>query len=352
MYDARDSMTQLGSWGIGVMGRLTMKWSIEMVIAVIIMIALLVPVPSGAQQKWAAHDDLFSLSFPTDKDGWACGRSGAIVHSSDGGMSWTRQVSGTTYTLTSIYFVDARTGWAVGNNGTILHTSDGGATWEKQASPVEYYHMGVHFVSRDKGFVVSERTNILATDDGGKTWAVVFKDEDFILKSISFCDERHGWVVGEFGYTYRTEDGGEHWEKQGGHYDLDPDTGNLKGGDFFFDVIAVDPQTAWRVGIQGIIEKTVDGGKTWQRVEAGIPQVPLYCISCDRASTLIVGGKGVCVNSADKGVTWQNARFEPTVEYSWIYHIARVGDSGFAACGDEGAIYRKTSGSIWQRVAY
>jgi len=306
----------------------------------------------GQQGKWKSHEDLFSVSAPTEKEGWACGRYGTILHSSDGGETWARQSSGTDLTLTSIYFVDATNGWAVGNKGTILHTGDGGMTWERQESPVDYYHMGVFFMNPSKGFIVSERTHILGTDDGGKRWVVKFKDEDFILKGISFCDELHGWAVGEFGYTYCTRDGGEHWEKQGGYYDLDADTGNLKGDNFLFSVAALDAQTAWRVGILGTAEVTVDGGKTWKRVDVGVPEVQLFCVEYDGVSTVVIGGRGVCVVSKDKGQTWQKAEFEPPVKYTWIYHCAPVGAGGFIACGDEGTIYLKRAGSVWRRVGY
>ena len=34
--------------------------------------------------------------------------------------------------LTAVYFVDARNGWAVGHDGVILHSTDAGTTWSRQ----------------------------------------------------------------------------------------------------------------------------------------------------------------------------------------------------------------------------
>ena len=87
-----------------------------------------------ADSPWRPHDDLFSVSFSTEAKGWACGRWGTILHTSDGGKTWAAQHSGTDFTLTGIYFVNEVLGWAVGAEGTILHTGDGGRTWEKQAN--------------------------------------------------------------------------------------------------------------------------------------------------------------------------------------------------------------------------
>lgn len=60
--------------------------------------------------------------------GWVVGESGTILHTTDGGNSWSAQNSGTSNWLYSVRFADANTGWAVGEHGTILHTKNGGYT--------------------------------------------------------------------------------------------------------------------------------------------------------------------------------------------------------------------------------
>jgi len=200
------------------------------VIWVALVTSLFVAGTSSAQQKWTRHDDLFSASFTTEDQGWTCGRWGTILHTSDGGLTWTPQESGTGSTLGDIFFINARTGWAVGNGGTILHTGDAGETWRSQESPVPYFHMGVHFVSPERGWIASDKTHILYTENGGQTWQVQFNDNVYRLKSISFSDERHGWAVGEYGYTFHTRDGGRTWEHQGGYLRYNEETGLLEGG--------------------------------------------------------------------------------------------------------------------------
>jgi photosystem II stability/assembly factor-like uncharacterized protein len=303
----------------------------------------------GAQQK--AYEDLFSVTFPNEKDGWVCGRLGAILHSSDGGKTWVRQNSGVNFTLTSIHFVDIQNGWAVGDEGTIIHTSDGGKTWEKQKSPVPFYHMKVYFASPLKGWVVSEKTHILSTDDGGKTWGIQFKDEDYILKGISFYDSLHGWAVGEYGHIYHTKNGGAEWKKQAGKFEISKENGDIEAGAFLFDVVAIDPQTAWAVGIDGYVTKTTDGGKTWKDVVTGARKTQLFFVRSDKKDTILIGGKGVFLSSSDKGKTWQTPEFKPPITYGWIYEVASRGSSGFVAVGRNGDIYLNTSNS-WDRVVY
>lgn len=54
--------------------------------------------------------------------------------------SWTAQASGTSESLYSVKFVDAIHGWAVGggqkeeDDGVVLTTSDGGLHWTQQVS--------------------------------------------------------------------------------------------------------------------------------------------------------------------------------------------------------------------------
>ena len=51
---------------------------------------------------------------------------GAILATSDGGIHWQTQKSGTDEALLGVAFPDATHGWVVGWWGTILATSTGG----------------------------------------------------------------------------------------------------------------------------------------------------------------------------------------------------------------------------------
>jgi len=302
----------------------------------------LAPLLSGAEPL---RDDLFAAAFPTPEKGWACGRWGTVAHTEDGGVSWTRQHTGTDFTLAAISFPDERNGWAVGDEGTIVHTTDGGATWQKQPSPVPYFLMGVTFADRDHGWVVTERTTILATRDGGRTWTVQFSDQDFILKAVSFSDAEHGWAVGEFGFIYHTADGGETWEHQAGEFGFSEETGEMVGGSYLFDVAAVSPTEAWVVGIDGYAARTTDGGATWVRSE-GLPKTHLFGVTVG-AREVVVVGQAALLRSVDSGVTWESIEAEPAITYGWLYGVEPRGP-GFVAVGKEGSVYRGSETGAWQ----
>ncbi len=295
------------------------------------------------------RDDLFSVSFPSAQEGWTCGRWGTILHTADGGQNWQPQESATDYTLSAVFFVDTRQGWAVGDQGTILHTGDGGKHWKKQKSPVPFFLMDVYFATPLRGWIVTERTHILATGDGGATWTIQFTDEDYILKALSFCSPNDGWAVGEYGYIYHTADGGDTWVKQAGYFGFSEMTGDIEGDPFLFDVVAVDPEQAWAVGIDSTLIRTVDGGASWQKMAATIAKTQLFYLAVAEKDTMITGGNGLFLQSGDRGCTWTPSSFDPPIPYGWLYGIAERGSEGFAAVGWEGAIYLSSS-NTWHRV--
>ena len=60
------------------------------------------------------------------------GERGYVLLSDDNGKSWRQTPTPTSVTLTSVGFATPTEGWAVGHMGVILHTTDGGSSWSKQ----------------------------------------------------------------------------------------------------------------------------------------------------------------------------------------------------------------------------
>lgn len=67
------------------------------------------------------------IHFPQPTSGFAVGAGGRISHSTDAGITWTDQTSGTSANLNDVSFAsDALRGIAIGDSGTILWTANGG----------------------------------------------------------------------------------------------------------------------------------------------------------------------------------------------------------------------------------
>jgi hypothetical protein len=108
--------------------------------------------------------------------GYVVGESGTILKTTNGGVTWTIQNSGTTYHLKSVHFPsNGQTGYVLGGyyvmTGIILKTTNGGANWINQTPNSTYDLHSVYFpVDAQTGYVAGYYGSILKTTDGGGVW--------------------------------------------------------------------------------------------------------------------------------------------------------------------------------------
>ena len=159
---------------------------------------------SWTRQNVPVREDLIHLDFVSDERGWVVGASGTILFTNDGGKSWTRQTSGTSATLRHVDFRNDRTGWAVGGRGLVLKTTDGGQTWSEVSVPVDSPLLSVQFVDEEQGWIVGRDGVILRSDDGGQTWVRQESGTKEHLYALSI-DKKSGWAVGGNGIVLRYE---------------------------------------------------------------------------------------------------------------------------------------------------
>ncbi|GAB4031989.1 T9SS type A sorting domain-containing protein [Spirosoma gilvum] len=103
-------------------------------------------------------EDLFSVNYGyLDHLYVAVGANGTIL-TSPNGSNWTARTSGTNQNLNAVYFWD---GWiAVGDNGTILTSTDKGVTWKPQVSGTTqrllsvYYGAGRWIITGESGTIL------------------------------------------------------------------------------------------------------------------------------------------------------------------------------------------------------
>lgn len=143
--------------------------------------------------------DLNSIHFANQNSGWIVGKSGTILHTTDAGVSWNAQVSGTSRTLKDVYFIDSQTGWIVGGSGEILHTTDGGTIWTAQFPQTNSTLKSVFFTNENNGWAVGTEGTIIYTTDGGQNWETEDSGTAVDLKGVFFADADNGWIVGELG---------------------------------------------------------------------------------------------------------------------------------------------------------
>ncbi|HZR47051.1 MAG TPA: PKD domain-containing protein [Candidatus Manganitrophaceae bacterium] len=67
----------------------------------------------------------YGLSFFSPSQIWMAGWGGLIMHSDDGGATWSRQSAGTSAQLRRTFFIDEKTGW-IASQGEVILTATGG----------------------------------------------------------------------------------------------------------------------------------------------------------------------------------------------------------------------------------
>lgn len=203
---------------------------------------------------------LWGVSFANSSTGYAAGGTGTILKTTNGGVNWVIQTSGTTQELFGICFVDAMTGWAAGNNGVILNTTNGGANWNLQNSGTSNNFETVYFPSASTGYC-GGRFIIAKTTNGGVNWTHLTISDD--MTAMSFINTNTGWGSCWGGHMYATTDGGANWNQQ--------NSGTLLHlhGIFFANAL-----TGWSTIDDpngGGIIATTNGGINWSFQLSGIP---------------------------------------------------------------------------------
>ena len=218
-------------------------------------------------------------------------RPSAVYHTTDGGRSWAQVLvqKSQQYSViraNGLSFKDAQNGWITGDASAsqgasslppLTVTHDGGATWQAQAlpslpaigasdgglatstPPVFFGNNAVMPVERENA---SQVNIVLYTSaDGGKSWSV---STPLIVPtttppSVYVVDPQHAWAtIGDS--VYATANAGRTWSIVSHVASI----GNIS---------FVNDTTGWAIGNpasqtsnQIILDKTTDGGVTWQKI--------------------------------------------------------------------------------------
>jgi len=146
--------------------------------------------------------ELRDVVFTSPEVGYSCGY-GVIFKTTDAGHQWTLTSADDDF-FVSLSFPSAEIGYAVGRTGTILKTTDAAASWETLRNgnnPLNARHRynHVHFLSPQVGYAVGDQGLLVKTSDGGQSWQRFDTDTNADLYQIAFWAEGEGMLVGEGG---------------------------------------------------------------------------------------------------------------------------------------------------------
>lgn len=205
---------------------------------------------------------------------------------------WVPLASGTTQTLTNIFFTDANTGTAIGLAGVIRKTTNGGANWFAQTVPADNL-FGIYFINSITGFISGDGV-FYKTTNGGSNW---FNPGGPVRlhRGIYFLDGTTGFTCSGLGALDKTTNGGTNWSA------LTSGTTQTLNNIFF-----ADPFTGYVTGFNGTILKTTDSGNLWTILNTGITD-HLFALAVINTDLIYAGGEsGKIIKSTNGGASWSN----------------------------------------------
>ena len=219
---------------------------------------------------------------------------GIILLSDDNGKSWRQASTPASVSLLALQFVTDQIGWAVGHFGVVLHTEDGGLTWTRQLD-------GKQAAQR----MSDDAQSRLQQHDGNpdvlqkrlaEAQRAVAEGPDKPFLDLYFENERVGYVVGAYNWIFRTDDGGRSWQPWQSHVD--------NPGGFHLYAIRPAGSALFLVGEQGLLLRSLDGGANFSKMPSPYNGTYFGLLTLADGGLLAYGLRGSAFRSDDQGAHW------------------------------------------------
>ena len=305
-----------------------------------------------------------------------------LINSSHGQITWSEQTSGLTTQLTSVSAVDALNAWACGYSGRVLRTTNGGQNWTSVNGAPIPGTLNLHNI-----FAIDANTALVAgsgsssflfrTTDGGANWTQVFTESGGFINAVQMGNSSAGFMVGDpvggRWSLWGTIDGGLTWDSTDFYL---PQAGTEAGwnNSFYFEINSgvwfgtnntrvyksislvswtsqvttgqANSYAIWfnnpilgMTGGTGLL-MTTNGGLSWQNTPAALPGTGNISGITGEGNTWIVTRQAAQIYmSTDNGVNWNTSYTSPAGNYR---HIIKDRNSGnvFYAVRTNGGISR------------
>lgn len=244
-------------------------------------------------EKVPTRATLTAVATAGDK-AWAVGHDGVILHSADGGLTWSRQRAApydpavddlhNGAPLLDVLFLDEANGIAIGAYSLMLRTADGGATWQ----PVAF-----DAAAAEPAAEPAESEDAAASDE---SWT--FDEEDLVLdeesdphlNAITRTGDGSLFIVAERGSAFRSSDGGITWQRIQLPYD-----GSM------FGVIGYGGRHVLAFGLRGNVFESTDLGDTWKKIDTGVDLSIMGGVGWGEGGAALVGANGIVLTRTGPG---------------------------------------------------
>ncbi len=189
---------------------------------------------------------------------------------------------------------------------------------------------------------VGQRGHIVFSDDAGKNWQQADVPVSSDLVAVMFPTVLHGWAVGHDGVILKSSDGARTWQRQ---RDGRPAAADVPLLDVYFS----DERNGHAVGAFGLILRTTDGGAHWEEVkDVDNPKnLHLYAVRRVAGDLFMAGEQGLLLKQDP--VTGRLRALE--TPYKGTFFGLTGNARAVVAHGLRGNVVRSTDrGASWQPV--
>jgi photosystem II stability/assembly factor-like uncharacterized protein len=223
----------------------------------------------------------------------AVGERGRIMISDDSGVTWRQVPSPTSVTLTGVVFVTPASGWVLGQMGVVLHTGDGGLTWSRQLDGIQANQAAMAEAKAD-----------VAKLGNNDTTAAIMQNAQALMgggPSVPFLallplTALHLLLAGGFGLALESQDGGVHWSSVAGGM-ANPNGLHIYG-------LVRDQNEVFAVGEQGLALEG-ENAMPAKPVATPFPGTFFGALVTPGHSLIFYGLQGTVLRSKDAAATWQ-----------------------------------------------
>ncbi|WOH38183.1 YCF48-related protein [Thalassotalea fonticola] len=272
----------------------------------------------------------------------AVGERGHILISEDNAISWKQMPVPVRVTLTASYFVDEKHGWAVGHDGVVLHTSDGGSHWQKQLDGRQANQL---MLERAQAQLAKNEVTIQAAIQTAnpeqlnelemqlESLTINAEDaESFVIEGASrpfldvwFRNDREGFIVGAYGLFLHTTNGGDSWQ---------PWTEHIDNQDLLhLNAIRLVGKSLYIAAEAGHLFRSDDNGESWILLDSPYDGTFFGLIGAGDNALVAYGLRGNAFISYDQGNHWQT--INTGIDAS-LFGSTRLPDGSVTLVGDGG----------------
>ena len=219
------------------------------------------------------------------------GERGHILVSSDEGANWQQALVPTRSILTAVTVAGDGHLWAVGHDAVIVHSNDGGVTWTRRHFDPDANAplLDVWFENEQHGLAIGAYGLFLETRDGGNTWSrQEFDEEESHWNAIAQSADGTLFVAAEFGAVFRSVDKGRSWDCL---------TTPYEGS--FFGALGLADGGVLVFGLRGNVYRTDDDGETWNAIPTGTTASLTHGLQRADGTVILVGLSGTVLIGAD-----------------------------------------------------